>query len=169
MKILAFIICIMFSSSLFADTYALCEGSEEISLKFARNKVFINENNKGLVDWSKFIEKYTKEEVVINKSIKHNKIFKCSDLDEDSQKYNYLDCGIFPNQIEKRINDVYKKNPFSEKIIFKIDRISGLMSKEHLRYRLEFFEYGSSIMPRMADYFNLKRDYKCEATDKTLF
>ena len=151
-----------------AATYVLCTGYGDISLKLTRNKIFINEDNSSLIDWSRHIEKYTNEEIVLNKSTKHNKTFKCSELDEDSEMYNYLDCAFFPSSIEKKINKVYTENPYSEEIIFKIDRISGKMSKVHNRYTLGFSEYGSNISPSMrVDRYS--RDYKCEESDKTKF
>ena len=79
MKILAFFICFLFSTSLFAATYATCSANDysnnkQISLKLTWNKVFINENNKGLEEWK--THKYTNEEIVISKVIQHE-VYKC--------------------------------------------------------------------------------------------
>ena len=65
MKIFVLFVCVLFSTSVFAASYATCSANDysnnkQISLKLTWNKVFLNENNQGLEEW--LIEKYTKEE-----------------------------------------------------------------------------------------------------------
>ena len=155
MKILAFFICILFSTSLFAATYATCSANDysnnkQISLKLTWNKVFINENNKGLEEWK--THKYTNEEIVITKT--NREAYKCpsiSCMDLSKQEIK---------KREKLYNEVLSKAPFTKKYTITVDRISGSLTEVRESYLVN----GNALEKYTKEY-----EYTCEASDKTKF
>ena len=163
MKILTFLICILFSTSIFAATYATCsakdwDNDKDISLKLTWNKVFINENNKGLEEWK--TNKYTNEEIIISKVIQHE-IYKCDGV-----------CAFTKSKLairkkEDLYNDLLNKTPFKKKIVITVDRISGSLTED-----LEFYSIYLKDDFAQTPYTlrrTLKKEYSCEASDKTKF
>ena len=166
MKILAFFICILFSTSLFAATYATCSAKDwdnnykfkEISLKLTWNKVFINENNKGLEEWK--TNKYTNEEIIISKVIPHE-IYKCDGV-----------CAFQKSKItikkkENLYNELLNKTPFKKKIVIIVDRISGSLTENIESYSIYLKDDAAETPYTMSR--TLKKEYSCEASDKTKF
>ena len=164
MKILAFFICFLFSTSLFAATYATCSANDysnnkQISLKLTWNKVFINENNKGLEEWK--THKYTNEEIVISKVIQHE-VYKCD-----------WTCGVYEKDakaIKKRedlYNELLSKTPFKKKYVITVDRISGSLIEDYEVYSI-YLKDNAAATPYTSS-GTLKKEYTCEASDKTKF
>ena len=154
MKVLAFIICTLFSTSLFAASYATCSANvynnkKQISLKLTWNKVFLNENNKGLEEWKK--QKYTNEEIVITKTTRE--AYKCDIYCWELSKQQF-------KKRVKLINEMLNKAPFTKKYTITVDRISGSLTEVRESYLVN----GNALEKYTKEY-----KYTCEASDKTKF
>ena len=163
MKILAFFICFLFSTSLFAATYATCSANDysnnkQISLKLTWNKVFINENNKGLEEWK--TNKYTNEEIIISKVIPHE-VYKCTYVCTLQKSKAAI------KKLEDLYNSLLNQTPFKKKIVITVDRISGSLTENIESYSLHLKDDAAETPYTMRS--TLKKEYSCEASDKTKF
>ncbi len=164
MKILAFFICIFFSTSVLAATYATCSANDwnnnkEISLKLTWNKVFVNEDNSGLEEWKTHI--YTNEEIVISKVVQH-KPYKCEMW---CMIYWKIDTALQQESLEIAINSLKSKTPYQKKFEITIDRISGALSEN-----TEYYVIDKNITNKPEIKKNFSRnEYTCQSSDKTKF
>tara|TARA_B100001057_G_scaffold416213_1_gene434127 strand:+ start:417 stop:914 length:498 start_codon:yes stop_codon:yes gene_type:complete len=160
----ALFVFIFFSQSVYSATYATCNAldynnDKEISLKLTWNKIFLNENNEGLKEWKKI--KYTNEEIVISKTIPQ-KIYKC---DWMCQLLNTSKSAI--KYKEDLYNDLLSKTPFWKKFVITVDRISGSLTEEIEVYSIYEKDDGSRTPYTRS--VSLKKEYSCEASNKTKF
>ena len=186
MKILTFFICVFFSSSLIADTYAVCKAEDKIySLKFTNNKIFINQNNTGYKDWSDYIVKFSKEEVVLKKEyakkplklsencnyedfiyvntfsleVKENLVFNCP-----TTKVKPLDMLLQSPYYIERVQNAYNEMPSNYEFI-RIDRVSGLMIYDNVKHKLTARDESNVGLSGEGKVY----DFICEPKNKTVF
>ena len=169
-----FIIILFLSSNVFAATYLICKTTDNtqfktISVKLDKKKIFININNKGLVDWSEHITKINKEEIIVHRKWgKRTANFSCKEELESifPTKYECKKDSANNYFVEEEANRILKELPpnYEE---FKFDRISGLMNYNSKSYNIKpskFVLFGVTKSTSSSNYM-----YTCKVEDKTLF
>ena len=172
MKYLIFLITIMFSSNLLSATYLICKNPAEInkvvSVKIDNKKIFINYNNYELVDWTPYITKITKEEIVLQKDLHKTEYLDCKNQPADILGNYRFGCDksgktdYFIKQQHDRIVD----NLGRSYVEYKFDRISGKMS---WMQRQPFVGWNDVSEKPYRRFNNHDKDYQCEVKDGTLF
>lgn len=178
MKILTFLICVFFSSSLIADTYAVCKLNDDIySIKFTKNKIFMNHNNNGLEDKSENIKTFSKEEVILIKELKKREtkilLDLCDYIPTDTVTKNlYQHCGTGTSAFSKLQNKNYAEeahnlynNMPNNYILYRIDRIFGQMTVKNYHYSLS----ANSKHDLKVQEHTHSNYYICESKDQTAF
>jgi hypothetical protein len=178
MKLLIFFIYIILSTSLLADTYAICKLNNHIySIKFTKNKIFMNYNNDGLIDWSDYVEKFSKEEVVLVKNEKEREPKVLLDLcdyvpNDPLTKQLYKNCSfgssafskLNDKEYAKKAHELYNDMP-PDYTNYKIDRIFGQMTViDYSHFLSGESEYSLKIIKLFAS-----NKYVCEAKSQTAF
>lgn len=180
MKYLMFLITIIFSSNVLSATYLICKNmankTDIISVKVDRNKIYINESNTELINYTEFIETINKEVIYVKKNYpEYPKMLDC-----DKYKMRDLLTGLYrfncyDNETSKK-NDILN-NAFAEYSLvasslpnsylsYKFDRISGQMNRIDSYYFLNWdFGKGRVIQDNRFSH----KYFQCEVKEKTLF